>query len=60
MISERMQLPSDVAGITLLAFANGAPDIFTELAAITSGDHVDMARLLSLASPSPSCLSKLS
>lgn len=35
-------MPSDVAGVTLFAFATGAPDIFTQLAAINSGEHVDI------------------
>jgi Sodium/calcium exchanger protein len=36
-ISERLQLPPDIAGVTLLAFASGAPDIFTQIAAINGG-----------------------
>jgi sodium/potassium/calcium exchanger 6 len=31
-----------VAGATLLAFGNGAPDLFTNLAAITSKGKVDV------------------
>lgn len=37
-----LRLPSDIAGITLFAFATGAPDIFTQLAAINEGQHVDI------------------
>lgn len=37
LISERLRLPPDIAGVTLLAFASGAPDIFTEIAAINGG-----------------------
>lgn len=33
-ISERFQLPDDVAGATLMAFGNGAPDVFTAWNAI--------------------------
>ena len=33
-----LRLSPDIAGITLLAFASGAPDIFTELAAINGGE----------------------
>lgn len=36
-ISELLHLSPDIAGVTLLAFASGAPDIFTELAAIDGG-----------------------
>ena len=45
-ISVLLRLSPDIAGITLLAFASGAPDIFTELAAINGG-----ASFL----PSPGC-----
>lgn len=34
LISEFLQLPPAVAGATLLAFGNGAPDIFTQVAAV--------------------------
>lgn len=33
-----MQLPPAVAGVTLLSFAGGAPDLFTQLAAVSTGD----------------------
>lgn len=36
-ISELLRLSPDIAGVTLLAFASGAPDIFTGLAAIDGG-----------------------
>ena len=32
-----MQLPPAVAGVTLLSFAGGAPDLFTQLAAVSTG-----------------------
>lgn len=32
-----MQLPPAVAGVTLLSFAGGAPDLFTQLAAVCTG-----------------------
>jgi len=34
-LSDRMHLSPNVAGVTVLAFANGAPDFFTALAAFT-------------------------
>lgn len=37
LISEYLRLPPPVAGATLLAFGNGAPDVFTQLAAISKG-----------------------
>ena len=38
-ISETMQLPPAVAGVTLLSFAGGAPDLFTQLAAVSTVVH---------------------
>ncbi|PNW73259.1 hypothetical protein CHLRE_14g625300v5 [Chlamydomonas reinhardtii] len=38
LISEYLRLPPCVAGATLLSFGNGAPDVFTQLAAISQGD----------------------
>ena len=38
-ISATMQLPPAVAGVTLLSFAGGAPDLFTQLAAVSTGTH---------------------
>ena len=32
----------DIAGVTLFAFASGAPDLFTQVAALASGNHVDI------------------
>lgn len=32
----------DIAGVTLFAFASGAPDLFTQVAALANGDHVDI------------------
>ena len=37
-----MNMPPDIAGVTLFAFASGAPDLFTQVAALASGDHVDI------------------
>jgi sodium/potassium/calcium exchanger 6 len=34
LISEYLRLPPVVAGATLLSFGNGAPDIFTQVAAV--------------------------
>nr|CCA20209.1 Ca2 :Cation Antiporter (CaCA) Family putative [Albugo laibachii Nc14] len=36
-ISEKLQIPCQVAGVTFLAFGNGAPDIFSSIAAYSSG-----------------------
>ena len=41
-IAAWMRLSDDVAGATLLAFGNGAPDFFTQVAAITHGKSVDL------------------
>jgi len=41
-LAEWMGLAPDIAGVTLFAFASGAPDLFTQVAALASGDHVDM------------------
>lgn len=45
-----MQLPPAVAGVTLLSFAGGAPDLFTQLAAVSTGDT---------AATLPCCISNL-
>mmetsp|Transcript_1309 Transcript_1309/g.5364 ORF Transcript_1309/g.5364 Transcript_1309/m.5364 type:complete len:168 (+) Transcript_1309:134-637(+) len=39
-----LKLPPDLAGVTLMAFAAGAPDVLTEVAAITHGAHADLHR----------------
>ncbi|RLN56116.1 hypothetical protein BBJ28_00002426 [Nothophytophthora sp. Chile5] len=36
-LSDRLRVPYDVAGVTFLAFGNGAPDVFSALAAYASG-----------------------
>ncbi|TMW62968.1 hypothetical protein Poli38472_005586 [Pythium oligandrum] len=36
-ISEKLHVPYDVAGVTFLAFGNGAPDVFSSIAAYSSG-----------------------
>lgn len=41
-VSTLMKLSPDVAGATLLALGNGAPDIFSQVAAVTSGDLPDV------------------
>ena len=35
-VSKKLQLSENVAGVTVLAFANGAPDFFTALAVGTT------------------------
>ena len=40
-ISELLKLKPDVAGTTLLAFGNGAADVFTGVAVVTVGDSED-------------------
>ncbi|CAH0482544.1 unnamed protein product [Peronospora belbahrii] len=36
-LSDRLRVPHDVAGVTFLAFGNGAPDVFSAIAAYGSG-----------------------
>ncbi|KAF1334148.1 Ca2 :cation antiporter, partial [Globisporangium splendens] len=36
-ISEKLNIPYDIAGVTFLAFGNGAPDVFSAIAAYSSG-----------------------
>eukprot|EP00731_Ephydatia_muelleri_P028400 Em0020g44a len=45
VLSEKLRLSPSIAGITLLALGNGAPDIFTAVAALNGPD--DFALLLS-------------
>ncbi|KAK9765472.1 hypothetical protein K7432_006183 [Basidiobolus ranarum] len=37
-ISDYLGLSSEIAGLTLLSFGNGAPDLFTAFAGVSSGD----------------------
>jgi len=46
-VSTLLNLPPDVAGATLLSFGNGAPDVFTQVAAITQGTQPDVLLALS-------------
>lgn len=47
-LSEFLKLSPDVAGVTLLAFGNGAPDVFTGIAVATQHDvEMDFSLLLS-------------
>lgn len=36
-----LRMAPDVAGVTLFAFASGAPDLFTQISAVAAGGHVD-------------------
>ncbi|KAG2531623.1 hypothetical protein JM18_001632 [Phytophthora kernoviae] len=36
-LSDRLRVPHDVSGVTFLAFGNGAPDVFSAIAAYSSG-----------------------
>ncbi|ORY07204.1 hypothetical protein K493DRAFT_811 [Basidiobolus meristosporus CBS 931.73] len=38
-ISDYLGLSSEIAGLTLLSFGNGAPDLFTAFAGVSSGDY---------------------
>jgi len=42
-----MRLAPDVAGVTLFAFASGAPDLFTQIAAVAVGGTVDQELAIS-------------
>lgn len=42
LLSSWLKLPPDIAGVTLFAFASGAPDLFTQIAALAQGEHVDL------------------
>ena len=57
-ISVLLRLSPDIAGITVLAFASGAPDIFTELAAINGGASGPAASHACRSSCSAACPSR--
>ncbi|KAI7842959.1 hypothetical protein COHA_003464 [Chlorella ohadii] len=42
-----LRMAPDVAGVTLFAFASGAPDLFTQIAAVAAGGHVDQELAIS-------------
>jgi hypothetical protein len=46
-LSKYLKLSPDVAGITLLALGNGAPDVFAAKAALSGGDESDFPLMLS-------------
>ena len=46
-LSTLLKLSPDVAGVTLLAFGNGAPDVFTGIAVATQSEDIDFSLLLS-------------
>ena len=45
-LSTLWKIPPDVAGATLLALGNGAPDIFSEIAALTALGPADFSLAL--------------
>ena len=48
-LSAFLKLSPDVAGVTLLAFGNGAPDVFTGIAVATHSDEkMDFSLLISI------------
>ncbi|KAI8474810.1 MAG: Sodium/calcium exchanger protein-domain-containing protein [Monoraphidium minutum] len=47
LVAERLKLPPAVAGATLLSFGNGAPDVFTQLAAVKQLDRAAIGMALS-------------
>ena len=47
VVSDFFKLPPNVAGATLLSFGNGAPDLFTQLAAINAMDESAVPMALS-------------
>lgn len=53
IIADYLRLPASVAGATLLSFGNGAPDIFTQLAAVKSVRHTFATAVGTPNSPQP-------
>ena len=41
MIADSLKLSQNIAGVTFLAFGNGAPDVFSAIAAITNAKDGD-------------------
>ena len=41
VIADKMRLSQNIAGVTFLAFGNGAPDVFSAIAAITNAKNGD-------------------
>ncbi|KAI1700203.1 sodium/calcium exchanger protein domain-containing protein [Ditylenchus destructor] len=42
------KIPQDIAGVTLMAFGNGAPDVFSAIASVASVKHPDSGMALSV------------
>jgi Ca2+/Na+ antiporter len=43
LLSVKLKLGHNLAGVTLLAFANGAPDVFSSISGLTSGENSDIS-----------------
>ena len=58
-LSELLKLSPDVAGVTLLSFGNGAPDVFSAIAVATSNVHKPMDLSLALSDIVGGCAAML-
>lgn len=51
----QLDMPPEVAGVTFLAFGNGAPDVFAAIVALTTATDKESALLVGVASLLGSC-----